>query len=109
MRFFEFDGSDSLQAKIIATTDQLKTDVENGKFIAGMTTDDLLKYYRQYGVTLDRTDLYSMIQNPPMKTFIKNIQGDQVVFKGQEPEGSMKPDENQKIVSQMAKKAAGKK
>jgi hypothetical protein len=39
---------------------------------------------------------------------IENIQGDKVIFKGQTPEQEVGPDENQKIVAQMAQNAMQK-
>ena len=46
-----------------------------------------------------------MIKNPPLDQSIENIQGDNVIFKGQTPEQELEPDENKKIVSQMAQQA----
>ena len=46
-----------------------------------------------------------MIQQQPLNKFIDNIQGDKVIFKGQTPEQEAGPDENQKIVQQMAQNA----
>lgn len=71
--------------------------------------DTLLKYFQKYDVNLDREDLYSMIKKPPLKSVIKNIQGDKVIFVGQEEEQQPPPasssEDNKKVVSQMAKKA----
>jgi len=105
MRLFEFDPSQSLNMKIVATTDQLKTDLDSGEVTPDMTLDQLIKYYQKYGIHLSPDNLYSMIKQDPLKNVIKNIQGNKVVFKGLEPEGSQAPDENQKTVQQMAQKA----
>ena len=109
MRLFEFD-IDPTVAKIVMMADQLKTDLDKGKVDPNWKMDDLLKYFQNYGVTVDKTDLYNMIQKPPMKELISNIQGDKVVFKGHEPApaanvGSTTPKDQKKIVSQMAHKA----
>jgi hypothetical protein len=47
-----------------------------------------------------------MIKNPPLNTVIANIQGDKVVFKGQE-ETPANPDQtqSQEVVQQMAQSA----
>jgi hypothetical protein len=107
MRLFEFDGTDSIATQIIAVTDQLKTDLESGKINSTWTVDQLLSYYRKYGVSLDKTDLYNMIQQQPMKSVISNIQGDTVIFKGQEQSKVIDapPTDDKKVVKQMAKRA----
>lgn len=107
MRLFELETEPGLSAKLVAITDQLKTDLEDGKLNFGMSTDQLLDYFQDYDVILDVTDLYNMIQVPPLKQVITNIQGDKVVFKGQsdDTENPDQESEQEKIVSQMAKSA----
>jgi hypothetical protein len=94
-------------AKLVAVTDQLKTDLENNKLNFGMTTDQLLDYFQEYNIILDVSDLYNMIQVPPLKQVITNIQGDKVVFKGQsdDSENPNQESEQEKVVAQMAKRA----
>jgi hypothetical protein len=107
MRLFELDIDSGIGAKLVAVTDQLKTDLENNKLNFGMTTDQLLDYFQDYDIILDVTDLYNMIQVPPLKQVITNIQGDKVVFKGQSDDSDNPEQETEqdKIVSQMAKSA----
>ena len=107
MRLYEFDGKlDSAKvSKIVALTNQLKTDLDNGEIGPDFTTDHLLKYFRMYDVVLDKTDLYNMIKVPPLRDVITNIQGDKVVFKGQDDGSEAPEDENKSVVAQMAKKA----
>lgn len=108
MFLFEFDQGDTMVAKIVALTNQLEQDLEDGKIGTDYTVDQLLDYFQKYDVILDVNDLYNMIKVPPLKTVIKNIQGDKVVFVGQEepnkqydaPEG-----DDKKTVAQMAKRA----
>lgn len=108
MFLFEFDQSGALVAKIVALTNQLEQDLEDGKIGTDYTVDQLLDYFQKYDVILDVNDLYNMIKVPPLKTVIKNIQGDKVVFVGQE-ESSPKYDapesDDKKTVAQMAKRA----
>ena len=103
MRLFELIDS-GIGAKLVAVTDQLKTDLENNKLNFGMTTDQLLDYFQDYGIILDVTDLYNM------KQVITNIQGDKVVIKGQSDDSDNPEQETEqdKIVSQMANKAMKK-
>ena len=99
------DRENALVTKIAAITNQLKQDVEDGSIPEEYTVDNLLDYFRSYDVILDVTDLYNMIKVPPLDRLISNIQGDDVIFKGNEPAPEAEPDENQKIVAQMAQNA----
>lgn len=106
MRLFELDQPNPLVTKLVAVSDQLKTDIENGDVSPVMTVDQLLNYFRDYDITLDVTDLYDMIKKEPLKKLIANIKGDDVVFRGiSEPQLGAQPEQNEKIVQQMAKSA----
>jgi hypothetical protein len=107
MFLFELDGPNPLSAKLIVAVNQLKSDVDNGQIDPNnYSTDQFLSYLQEYDIVLDITDLYDMIKNPPLNTVIANIQGDKVVFKGQE-ETPANPDQtqSQEVVQQMAQSA----
>ncbi len=108
MLLFEFDQDSALVSKIVALTNQLEQDLEDGKIGNDYTVDQLLDYFQNYDVILDVNDLYNMIRVPPLKSVIKNIQGDKVVFVGQE-ETKKKYDtaagDDKKTVAAMAKRA----
>jgi hypothetical protein len=111
MRLFEFDTAKVTVSKIVTLANQLKNDLETGKITPEFTVDELLDYFYMYDVILDRRDLYSMIQTLPMQDVISNIQGDQVIFKGQEQPDSdidMPADKSKDVVAQMAKSALKK-
>lgn len=108
MRLYEFDGESAYVTKIVALTNQLKNDLDNGEVPLDFSVDRLQDYFRRYDVILDRDDLYNMIKQPPLKDVIRNIQGDKVVFKGQSAPGEAPQDQNQKVVAQMAKSALKK-
>lgn len=104
MRLFEFDTS-PLLVGLVATTSQLTSEINAGKVKPDWTVPELLQYYRDNDIIIDKSDLYNMIKNPPLNKYITNIQGDSVVFKGQSEGGEQAPDENKKVVQQMAKSA----
>ena len=106
MRLFEF-ASSPLLVRLVATTSQLKSEIDSGKMHSDWTVPELLQYYRDNDIVIDKSDLYNMIKRPPLNQSIENIQGDNVIFKGQatEPTQDSGPDENQKIVQQMAQDA----
>jgi hypothetical protein len=104
MRLYEFAGS-PLLIRLVATTSQLKSEIDSGEVHSDWTVPELLQYYRDNDIVIDKDDLYNMIKNPPLNQSIENIQGENVIFKGQTPEQELEPDENKKVVSQMAKQA----
>lgn len=110
MRLYEFDQDSAFITKIVALSNQLKQGREDGKIPDDYTLDDLLDYFQKYDVILDADDLYNMIQVPPLKDVIKNIQGDSVIFTDQEEKNVDMPktDDNDKVVSKMAKRAMKK-
>ena len=104
MRLYEFAGS-PLLIRLVASTSQLKSEIDSGEVHSDWTVPELLQYYRDNDIVIDKDDLYNMIKNPPLNQSIENIQGENVIFKGQTPEQELEPDENKKVVAQMAKNA----
>ena len=95
-------------SRIVALTNQLKQDLEDGIIGTDYTVDQLLDYFQKYDVILDAQDLYNMIKVPPLKDVVKNIQGDKVVFVGQDdttPKYDAPEGDDKKTVAQMAKRA----
>lgn len=109
MRLFELDTQNALATKIRVAIDQLKTDLEKGKVQPNWTLDKLLKYFEDYDVILDPTDIYNMVKQEPLKSVVTNIQGDQVVFKGQATSSEVPQDQSQEVVAKMAQAAMGSK
>jgi maltodextrin utilization protein YvdJ len=108
MFLFEFDQESALATKIAVLTKQLKQDLEDGKIGEGFTVDQLLDYFQKYDVILDVNNLYNMIKVPPLKNVIKNIQGDDIVFVGQEesrPKYDAPESDDKETVAKMAKRA----
>jgi hypothetical protein len=110
MHLYELVDEEPIVASIVAATDQLRNDLENKKVSFDWDVDTLLQYFRKYDVDLDVSDLYSMIKQPPLNKVVKNIQGDKVIFKGQEEKKIEKPKntDDKKVVKQMAKQAMSK-
>jgi hypothetical protein len=106
MRLYEF-AENPLLVGLVASTSQLKRDIDSGSVKSDWTLSELLRYYRQNDIIVSKNDLYDLIKVPPLNQSIQNIQGDKVIFKGQESEQDIElpPDENKQIVKQMASKA----
>lgn len=105
MRLYEIDKSDPTVTALVAVVNQLKQDLEDKEADPNMTLPELINYFKEYDIVLDKSDLYDMIKRPPLKNKIKNIQADNVIFKGQTETPQSTEDESQKVVQQMAKSA----
>jgi hypothetical protein len=107
--FVEPAEDKALAASIIAVSNHLQQQVETGEINPdNYTVDDLLDLFQSQDIILDVQDLYTMIDKPLLKGIISNIQGDKVVFKGDEPvsmDSNEQPDDSQKVVANMANSA----
>ena len=108
MRLFEL-ANDPKLTRLIAATDQLKTYLDQGKIIKNWTLDQLLTYFRKFDLILSSDDIYGMIQQKPLKNVISNVEGDQVIFKGLEPQQpaaeAPPPEQSKEVVAKMAQHA----
>lgn len=106
MRLFEFEKDDPLRIKLVAVASQLKADYEQSQ--TPLSTDQLLQIFKKNGISLDKTDLFDIVKKDPLKNIIDNVNGQEVVFKGEEPMPgtTQSPDQAQATVNQMAKRAA---
>lgn len=109
MRLFEFDDSDPLRVKLTAVTSQLKARIGEEGSVEPMSTDALLSLLKNNDIIIDKSDIYDMVKKEPLSNIIDDIRDDQVIFKGQKPmKGTMTPDQAEKTVDSMAKRAASK-
>lgn len=108
MRLYEFADVDPMVTKLVAVTDQLKTDLETGEANPNMSLTEFMQYLKNYDVIVDKTDLYDMIKTMPLKSLISNIQGDKIIFKGFGTPEAPPEEESKKIVASMAQQAAAK-
>ena len=105
MRLFELSNPNPLLVRLVAVTSQLASDIDSGVAHSDWTVDELLQYYKSNDIILAKDDLYDMIKKPPLKNKISNIQGDNVIFKGQETPVEPEEEDSKKVVKQMAQKA----
>ena len=106
MRLFEFDTKDPLRVKLTAVTSQLQSDLESANSEDPMSTNAFLNLLRRNDIVIDKTDIYDIIKKEPLVHFIKDIEDDNVIFKGQVlAKQPIDTDDSEKIVAQMAKKA----
>ena len=110
--FVEPAEDKALAASIVAVSNHLQQQVETGEIDPdNYTVDDLLDLFQSQDIVLDVQDLYTMLDKPLLKGIISNIEGDKVVFKGEEPismDSDEQPDDSQKVVANMAQSAMKK-
>jgi hypothetical protein len=105
MLLYELAAPNPLLIRLAASTSQLKGEIDAGSEKPDWTTDELLDYYRSNDIPIDRSLLLSIVTKPPLNKWIANIQGDTVVFKGQDEGVTSDEDQNQEVVQQMAQNA----
>ena len=108
MFLFELSNPNPLLVRLVAVTSQLTSDIDSGDQHPDWTVEELLNYYKNNDIIIDNSDLYDMIKKPPLKNKISNIQGDKVIFKGQEPLVEPDEEESKKVVDKMAHDALKK-
>lgn len=69
-----------------------------------------LKLASNMGISLGREQLINLIQQPPLSNIIQGIDGEEIRFKGNEgpPDETMSVDQAERVVNQMATRAAKK-
>ena len=68
-----------------------------------------LKLAQGQGISLTPDVLRDMSEKPPLNNLIRNIQGDEILFKGDDtPDDTMSVDQAEKTVDSMAKRATRK-
>ena len=104
MRLFEFIDDDSLRLKLTAMCVELRADaLKTGKIL---TTDEFVQKLTSLGIPIETSDLFDMVKKEPLKNFIADISGENVIFKGQKgAEEADDQDKQEKIVKDMATKA----
>lgn len=110
MYLFEFEKEGSTVAKILVVSDQLEQMRKDGELKDNWPVEKLLDFFYDRDVNLTKENLISMVQKDPLKKTISNIQGDEVVFKGNKgvETDAPPPEKSKKLVDKMAKKALKK-
>ena len=107
MRLFEFDDNDPLRVKLTSVVSQLQSDLEYANSEEPMSTNAFLNLLQKNKIVIDKDDIYDIIKKEPLVRFIKDIEDDKVIFRGQVlAKQPIDPDQSEQIVAQMAKKAA---
>jgi hypothetical protein len=107
MRLYEFADDDPLRVKLTGVVAQLKEKMMG--LDRPIPVDAFIQLLNHNGISIDESDIYDLIKKDPLVNIIQDIEDNQVIFRGQTgPDGEVKPDENEKIIKQMASKQANK-
>jgi hypothetical protein len=111
MYLFELEGDSEVVPQIVALTNQLEQEVDDGEIDPdNYTLAELQDYFQDYDIILDDQDIYNMIKVPPLKDLISNIKDGKVIFKGHADNSNAETtektdDTNKQTVAKMAHKA----
>lgn len=112
MKLYEFDDIDRDAIRITGIVSQLLSRIKDTDFKGKYSLKSLLNTLSEKGYDIDRGEFLDMIKNPPLKNIIANVQGDRVVFKGEEQETddnlAVDQDETSDTLEKMAKRAEKK-
>ena len=113
MRLYEFAGDsiddNSPDVKLVGILKQIQGRLEDTGSIKSFSLSSLLNKLRDAGLSFSEQGFRDIAQGEPISNIISDIQGDKVVFVGQESEPEdTGPDESEKTIDRMSKKATKK-
>lgn len=108
--FYEEDSADPDVEKLAALCQFLIGRAQDTDAVKQISTDAFLSLAQNQGISLTRSKLIDLSQQPPLSNFIANVEPDKITFRGAEPEVSstMSVDQARDTVEKMAKRAAKK-
>ena len=69
-----------------------------------MTTQAFIDFLDRNDIQVEKSDLYDMVKKEPLSNIVQNVNGNEVIFKGQTSDNEVNsPDENKKTREKMAK------
>lgn len=106
----ESEGIDDFKLSISAIVNQIASRVKDTGANQPVNIDVLVDALNSEGYHITAEQLRDMYDSPPLNNSIANIEGDDVIFKGQRAETSdaVKPDQSTSTLEKMAKRAAKK-
>jgi hypothetical protein len=107
----EFAGDDPLRVKLTSITRQMMARRRDTNATEPMSVRSFLNLLSDNDINVTKDDLFDMIKRAPLKNIIDNIQGDNLVFKGEhgrDNKADVESDREEKTLDRMAKRAATK-
>jgi len=106
----EIQGADSPDVQKLAALSQfLLSRAQDTAGIKKISVPAFIKLAANQGISLTKDSLMDLSTRPPLNSLIQNIEGDEVIFKGDESAtDTMTVDQARQTVDTMAKRAAKK-
>lgn len=110
MLLYEFVEDNTDMILLAGIVNQIYNRIKDTGFDKKYSLDALLNTLSDRGLELDRETFTKMIKHQPLKNLIANVEGDNVVFKGEAPEDSenIDTDNTTSTLEKMAKRAEKK-
>lgn len=109
MLLVEFMTDDPLRIRLTAVVSQLKARRKDTDTKQPMKVRSLINLLKDNDINVTKSDLFDMIKEVPLKNIIDNIQGDDVIFKGEhgsDNTADVDSDKTEKTLDRMAARAA---
>ena len=98
-----------LQIKLIGLLKQFQGRIKDSGAKKPIKLNAILRLFRENGMSISAEDFREMATEEPVSNIITNVKGDDVFFKGQTEEpDEIEPDQAEKTLDRMSKKAAKK-
>jgi hypothetical protein len=106
----DFEKNNPLRVATVAALSRVKAEIEDTAYNGEYKVDALLKALRDNGVRMNHEELIKVSKKEPWSNIIANIEGDNVIFKGDPDSDSSntQPDQTSSTMDKMAKRAAKK-
>jgi hypothetical protein len=109
MRLVEFDTSTIDTEELIALSQFLLARAEDTGAEKRISVSAFLKIAGDMGISFTKDQLLSQASLPPLNNLIANVEGDEIIFKGNEtPDTTMSVSNAQNVVNTMSKRALNK-
>lgn len=109
MLLVEFMEDDPLRIRLTAVVSQLRARRKDTDTKQPMKVRSLINLLKDNDINVTKHDLFDMIKVAPLKNIIDNIQGENVIFKGEHGEentADVDSDKTEKTLDKMAKRAS---
>lgn len=110
MRLLEFNTPAADSEELAALSQFLLARSDDTGAQKKISVAAFLKLANDMGVSLSKDQLVAQVGQEPLSNFIDNIQGDEIIFKGNDTDvdATMSVDQARATVDQMSKRALGK-
>lgn len=109
MRLNEFDTSQSEIEQMSALAQFLLARADDENSSKKISVPAFISLANDMGISLTKDQLLNLVSKPPLNNLIDNVEGDEILFKGNaQADSTMSMTKAQDVVGKMSKRALGK-